>query len=178
MATTSTKKTTNDMTAPIEAAVNAGKETVEAFVKAGTDAANQQYSQAMTATKDQVEKASATFFKGYDEVATMNKDNMDAVMKSGTIFAKGFESLSKEWMAFAQDAMETNMAAAKKVFGAKNLQEMMDLQSEAYRTSFDKVMAESAKLAELSAKVANEAVEPLQARVQAGFEKASKPIAA
>ncbi len=178
MATAKKTTATNDMTAPIEAAVNAGKETVEAFVKAGTDAANQQYEQAMTATKEQVEKASTTFFKNYDEMASLNKDNIDAVMKSSTIVAKGFESLSKEMMAFAQEAMEANMAAAKKVFGAKNLQEVMDVQSETYRTNFDKLMAESAKLAELSAKVANEAVEPLQARVQASFETVSKPIAA
>jgi phasin family protein len=174
-----TKKTAqNDMTAPIEAAMNASKETVEAFVKAGSDAAGQQYEQAMTATKDQVEKTSQMFFKSYDEMATMNKDNMDAFMKSSSIVAKGFESMSKEMMSFAQETMEANMAAAKKVFGAKNLQEMMDVQSDVYRTNFDKMMAESAKLAELSAKVANEAVEPLQARMQAGFEKATKPVAA
>ncbi|WP_162906760.1 phasin family protein [Algihabitans albus] len=178
MAQAKKTQTANEMTAPIEAAVNAGKETVEAFVKAGTDAASQQYEQAMTSTKEQVEKASTMMFKGYDEFSTLNKGNMDAFVKSGTIVAKGFESLSKEMMGFAQEAMEANMAAAKKVFGAKNLQEMLDLQSGMARTNFDKVMAESAKLAELSAKVANEAVEPLQACMQATFEKASKPIAA
>ncbi len=178
MAQTKKTQTPNDMTAPVEAAVSAGKETVEAFVKAGSEAASQQYEQAMSATKEQVEKTSAMMFKGYDEFSTLNKDNMDAVMKSGTIFAKGFESLSKEMMSFAQESMEANMAAAKKVFGAKNLQEMLDLQSDIARSNFDKVMAESAKLAELSAKVANEAAEPLQARVQASFEKVAKPIAA
>ena len=178
MAQTKKTQTANEMTAPIEAAVNAGKETVEAFVKAGTDAASQQYEQAMTSTKEQVEKASTIMFKSYDEFSSLNKGNMDAFMKSGTIVAKGFESLSKEMMGFAQEAMEANMAAAKQVFGAKNLHEMMDLQSNLARTNFDKVMAESAKLSEMSVKAANAAIAPLQSRVNVAVQTMLKPTAA
>ena len=119
-----------DVLAPVEAAVNAGKETVEAVMKAGTDAYAKHYEQTVGMTKEQVEKASATMFQNYDELVGLNKANIEAVVATTTTFAKGFETLAKELMGFAQGNVETGMATTKKLLGAKNLQELVDLQSE------------------------------------------------
>jgi phasin family protein len=166
-----------DVLAPVEAAVNASKETVEAVMKAGTDAYAKQYEQTVTLTKDHVEKTSTMLFQNYDELVSLNKANLDAVVATTTTFAKGFETLAKELMGFAQGNVETGMTTTKKVLGAKNLQEMMDLQSEYSRALFDSCVAESAKVAELSMKTANEAFAPLQERAQVTVEKIMKPAA-
>jgi len=147
-------------------------------MKVGTDAATKQYEQAVTMTKENVEKASSAIFKGYDEIAALNKANIDAVMTSSNTVAKGFESLSKELMGYLQTSVETNVTIAKKVFGAKNLQEVVDIQSDFARSSFDTALAESAKLTEMSVQVTNKAIEPLQSRVHVTVEKFMKPIAA
>jgi phasin family protein len=132
----------------------------------------------VAATKDQVEKASKAAFKTYDDLNALNKDNLDAVMTSGTIVAKGYEAIGREVMAFAQSAMEANVAATKAMFGAKDPKEAFDLQAEYARNSMDKALAESAKLSEMSMSLAKEAFEPIQTRMNVTVESVMKPLGA
>jgi phasin family protein len=74
--------------------------------------------------------------------------------------------------------METSAQAAKALMGAKTLREAVDLQTDLAKSNFDKFIAESTKLSEMSVKVANEAFEPINARVNVAVEKLLKPIAA
>ena len=175
-----TKKTTTAAEAmkPVEAAVAAGKETVEKVMKTGTEAAAKSYEQAVAMTKEQVEKASQAAFKSYDELTVLNKDNVDAVMKSGAIVAQGYEAIGQEVMAFTKASIEANVASTQALFGAKTLRELVDLQTEYTRKAFDSAMAESAKLGEMSVKMANDAAQPLQARVNVAVETMMKPVAA
>lgn len=133
---------------------------------------------AVAAGKETVEKASKAAFKSYDEFTVLNKDNVDAVMKSGAIVAKGYEAIGQEVMAFAKASIEANVATAQALFGAKTLREAVELQTEFTRKAFDDMMAESAKLGEMSVKLANDAARPLQARVNVTVETMMKPVAA
>lgn len=163
--------------APVET-VSAQQETMETVMKAGSQAASKGYEQAIALAQEQVEKAQQTLFKRYDEAASFGKDNVDACVQSGTLFAKGFESLSKELMTLAQSTAEANVATAQAFFGAKTLREVIDLQTEFSRRRFDSLVAESAKLTDLSLTLAHESIEPIQARLNATVEKLLKPIAA
>ena len=163
---------------PVEAAVTASKETLEAVVKAGTQAATKGYEQAVAMTQEQVEKASFNVFSGYDEVANLGKDNMDAYVASSAVVARGFESFGKEVLSFTQISMEAGVAVAKSLAAAKTLQEVIDLQNAYSRHSFDSLVAESAKLTDLSIAMANDAMEPLQSRMTVNVEKLMKPLAA
>src|SRR5690606_33583614 len=91
-----------DVLAPLAAAVTAGKETVEAVLKAGTDAYAKHYEQTVSMTKEHVEKTSNMLFQNYDELVALNKANLDAVVATTTTVANGFETLAKELMGFAQ----------------------------------------------------------------------------
>jgi phasin family protein len=163
---------------PVEAAVSASQETMDAMVKAGTQAASKSYEQAILLTQEQVEKLSSNMFEGYDDVASLGKDNIDAYVQSTTVFAKGMEAMSKELMSFAQSSLDTGVANAKALFGAKTLRELIDLQTDFSRSGFDALVAESAKLTELSVTLANDTIEPLQVRINANVEKMMKPLAA
>ena len=167
-----------DTIEPVVAAVSASQETMEAMVKAGTQAASKSYEQAIALTQEQVEKLSSSMFQGYDDVASLGKDNIDAYVQSTTVFAKGMEAMSKELMSFAQSSLDTGVANAKALFGAKTLRELIDLQTDFSRSGFDSLVAESAKLTELSVALANDTVEPLQVRINANVEKMIKPLAA
>ncbi|MGE5767051.1 MAG: phasin family protein, partial [Bacteroidota bacterium] len=162
---------------PVET-VAAAQETIETVMKAGSQAAAKGYEQAFALAQEQVEKAQQTLFKRYDEAASFGKDNVDACVQSGTLFAKGVESLSKELMTLAQSTAEANVATAQALFGARTLREVIDLQTEFSRTRFDSLVAESAKLTEFGIALAHETVEPIQARLNATVEKLIKPIAA
>ncbi len=167
-----TKKTNPaaDATKQIEDAVEAGKKSVEQAMKASTEG----YEQALNMTKEQVEKASAQFFQSYDEAAAMNKESVDAMVKAGEVLTKGAESVGKAYFDFAQSSAEAGVEASKAMITAKTVKDLVDIQSEFARTSFDNFLAESTRLSEMSVKVANEAFEPLKAQFNAGFEKAFK----
>ncbi len=161
-------------TKQIEDAVAVGKQTVEQAVAA----TKEQVENAVVATKEQVEKASAAALKGYDELAVMNKEGIDAFVKSGNIFAKGAEEFGKTYFAYAQAAAEQSVEATKTLMTAKTLSDVVEIQTELARTSFDKLVAEGTKLSEMSVKVTNDAIEPLQAHANVVVEKMMKPVAA
>jgi phasin family protein len=132
------------------------------------------YEQVVETTKAQVEKTNEAVVKGYDEFAALQQEGVDALIKAGEIWARGAEVLGKAYLAAAQDAAEANSSAAKALFSAKSLKEVVELQSEIARKSFDKSLSESTKLSELSVKVANEAFQPIQQQFTAVVTKAGK----
>ena len=161
---TTAKKTTATIdTKPMDDAVAAGKQSVE---------------QAVAATKEQVEKASTVALKSYDDFASYNKDAVDAYVKAGNVMSKGFEDLGKTIFAFAQSQAESNVSAAKAMMSAKTLNDLVEIQTDLARSQFDAFVAESTKVSEMSLKVANETVEPIQAQFTVVVEKMMKPIAA
>ena len=161
-----------------EEAVNQIRRSVEDQVRFGSEAAQRGFEQAATLTREQFDKASKTLFKNYEEFSQLSKENIDAFVKSGTIFAKGFEEAGKSWIDFTRRSFENSVETAKAVMGCKDLREVVDVQSDFARESFDRLMNEGSKLSEIGVKVANEALEPIQARVNVAVEKIFKPAAA
>lgn len=192
-----TKKTTAKAAAvkktvePLEAAVAAGKEAAETAAKASIETAAKPVEKAVSETKKQAAKSVKTAkpafpalafqgptFQGYGEFAAAGKENVEALVKSGNLLAKGMETLSKEVMEFTRLSFEGNVAATKAVLGAKSFKEAVDLQADFAKKNVDQMLNEGAKLAELSVKVTNEAMEPIQARVNVTMKSIMKPIAA
>ena len=125
----------------VETAVQAGKQNLDAVVKAGNEAASKGYDQVVAKTKEQaeqavaltkvnVEKTSAAAFKGYDDFAVLGKDNLDALVRTNSIFAKGMEVLGKEVLSYAQASLENNIAQTKALLGAKDLKEVVELHND------------------------------------------------
>jgi phasin family protein len=132
---------------------------------------------ATSAARDQFEKASQSAYRSYDEFSKFQRENWEAFVAASQIFAKGAEGISKAWMSFTQDAVESAAAASKALIGAKTLREVVDVQNDFAKGSFDKFVAESTKLSEATVKVVNEAAEPLTARLNLAAEKMFKPVA-
>ncbi len=173
----------------VETAVKANKQNLDAAVKAGTEAATKGYEQAVAKTKQQVEQAvaltkenvdktSEAVFKGYDEFAVMGKDTLDAMVRTNSIVAKGMEIFGMEILAYAQASLEDGVAQTQALLGAKSLKELVDLQSDYARARLDKVVAETAKLTDMSVQTANEAMAPMQKRVDVTVETLLKAQAA
>jgi phasin family protein len=148
-------------------------------VKSGAKSeAKAQVDRALSLAKRNVEQTSAAAFDGYDELAVLGRGNFDAFVQSNSVVARGFEAIGMEVLACAQRSVEENMAQARALIGAKDLQEFVDLQSDFAKRRLERVLAETAKLTELSTKVANEAMEPLQKRVDATVDTVLKSQAA
>jgi len=130
------------------------------------------------AAREQIEKASQTAYKSFEEMSKLQKDNWDAMVAASQIWAKGAEVIGKAWMGLAQETLETAATTAKAMVGVKTLREAVDLQADFAKGNFDKFVAESTKMSETVVKVANDAMEPITARVNVSVEKIFKPLAA
>lgn len=125
--------------------------------------------------KEHADKVQAQSSKALEDMAKFSKENLDAVVSASTVYAKGFETFGKAFYALSQETVEASAAVAKALLGAKTLKEAVDLQTDFAKTTFDKFVAEGTKLSEMSIKVANEALEPINARVNVAVEKLLKP---
>jgi phasin family protein len=128
--------------------------------------------------REQIEKAQQNVYKSFEEVSKLQKDNWDAMVASSQIWAKGAEVIGKAWMGFAHESMENAASAAKALVGVKTLREAVDLQTDLAKGNFDKFVAESTKISETVVKVANDAMEPIAARMNVNVETIFKPAAA
>lgn len=174
-----TKKSTATASAtPVDAAVSASQETIEQMTRIGQETAQKNLEQAITMAKDNVEKASQSMFKGYDQINSLAQGNYEAVTKSFGIISKGLEDVSKAWADYTKVSVDTTMSFGKQVLGAKSLNEFVDLQNTFTKSAFDTFVAESTKISEMSVKTASEAIEPIKARVDEAVGTLSRPLAA
>jgi phasin family protein len=120
----------------------------------------------------------ARVVKSDDQMAKIGKDGLQVYVRTGSIMVKGFEDFSREIAVYAQAALEVNVAAAKAMAQAGSFDEMLDLQTKAARESIDIMLAEGAKLTELSLDLANKSMEPLQDQVDKTVATLLKPLAA
>lgn len=124
--------------------------------------------------KARLEKFGPGMFKGLEDASQAGKDNVEAIVKSSQILAKAAEELNKAISTFAQSSMELNVQAGQALLGVKSLQDLVEVQQELARSSFDHFVTGSSKISDMAMKVANEALEPIQSRVSVTMEKLGK----
>ena len=163
MTTKTSKKAQVGAEHSAEAFGEAGQEAVKNFFSAGAQA----YEKIFADTKAQFGKSVFS----YDDVAEFSNENLKALVAAQNAYAKGVESLSADWFTFSKRLAEENVNAAKLVFAATTVNEVVDLQGAFVKNSVDAVLSQSAKSGEMAAKVTKDAVEPINARVSAVVEK-------
>jgi len=85
--------------------------------------------------------AYAKFVPSFDAVLEFHKANFDALVQAQTAFAKGFQELSKEFVALAQAHMESAAATGKSALAAKTFKDVVELNVEGAKTSYEKLVA-------------------------------------
>lgn len=163
----------NDTVQQIEQVVAVGKETVEQVVKASTETVEQ----VVKASKDAAAKAQTAALQSYEDSVAQAKDAAEAMVKAGTIFTQGLQDIAKQVFSLAQANFEDGVAASQKIFAAKTLHEVVDLQASVAKAQLDRLLAESSRLSDLSAKLVEESVAPLTERVKVAVDKLVKRAA-
>lgn len=164
------RKTTAEKAA--EKVVEAQKAQMETAFKASSEAASKNIEKSLEMTKKSMGEA----VKGFDEIASFSKENVEAVVASGNAAKKGMESMNAEIMSYSKGQMEESVAAVKALTSAKNLREYFDIQNQMMKTSYDRFVSESSKFSEMGLKIMSEVAEPVNARVAVVMEKAGKPL--
>jgi phasin family protein len=105
------------------------------------------------------------------DAAEFGKGNIEALVESSKIAARGFETLGQDAAAYAKKSFEEATAIAKTLASVKSPTEFFKLHSDYVRSSFDALVQHSSHNAETVLKLAGEVVQPLSNRVALAAEK-------
>ena len=108
-----------------------------------------------------------TTTQNFDNIVTFGKENVDALVQSGTVAAKGMEELAKSYAALANKSIEQTTSAVKALTAAKSPTEFQSIYSNLLKSTMDSFVSESRKLQELFSSVVTDSAAPINARVQA-----------
>jgi phasin family protein len=155
--------------APVAAASTFFKDTaiMEDTVKKTAARAESLFAEFSDRTKAALEKNS----KAFDEFNDFARGNVEAVVESSKIAAKGFESFGQEAAEYSRKSFETATAALKQFAGIKSPAELFKLQGDYVRSAFDSLVAETSKNTESLLKLAGDITQPLSNRAAVAVEK-------
>lgn len=117
--------------------------------------------------KAQVEKNT----KLVGEMTELAKGNVEALVESGKIAAKGLETLGQDAAEYSRKSFESATATLKSMSAVKSPADFFKLQSDYVRSAFDSMVAETSKNTEAFIKLAGDAAQPVSNRVAVAMEK-------
>lgn len=127
-----------------------------------------------TVFTDMSDRAKAAFEKSSklgEEFAELTKGNLEALAESAKIAAKNAEALAQEAADYTKKNFESATAAMKRYGSVKSPVELVQLNGEFAKTSFDSAVAEASKISETVTKMMNEMFQPLSSRYAVASEK-------
>jgi phasin family protein len=112
-----------------------------------------------------------------EEMTELSKGNVEAMVASTKIVAKGLETVGQEVAEYSRKSFEDASAALKSFTEVKSATDFFRLQSDFARSQFDGLVAEGSKLSETMIKLAGDVAEPLASRYSVAAERV-KAVAA
>lgn len=114
--------------------------------------------------------------KTAEEFVAFGQGNLEALVRSGQIWATGMQDLGKLVAATAQAQIEDTVSAFKAIAGAKSVKDAFEVQTSLARTTIEKTLAESGRLTETSMRLTEQALAPVTARVSLAVEKFGRTV--
>lgn len=125
------------------------------------------FGDAQARTQATMEKSAKLF----EDMVAFNKDNLEAVVESSKIAAKGAETLGQGAADYAKRSFEHATQVMQTLSSVKSPTEFMKLQSDFARSAFDSMVAQTSRSTEHMMKLAGEIAQPLSNRVAVAAEK-------
>jgi phasin family protein len=153
-----------------EAVVAANEATVAATTRAFEQTAART-SEGLQASHVEAKEGMQKAMRTAEDLVAFSQGNLEALVKSGQIWAAGMQDISKQVAATAQASLEQTFSTFRAFAGVKSLRDAMELQSSLARSAIEKTMTESGRLTDASMKLAEQAWAPLTARMSMAVEK-------
>ncbi|AXJ95523.1 phasin family protein [Sphingomonas sp. MMO-176] len=160
--------------APVAPPAPAAKEVTMDTIDTAKTAAENATAKAQTFVNEAGDRAKGALEKGrklMEDAADFGRGNVEALVESSRIAARGLEALSHDGVAYAKKAFEEATATAKQMASVKSPTELLKLQADYARNAFDALVAESSARAETMLKLAGEVAQPISNRVALAAEK-------
>jgi phasin family protein len=116
--------------------------------------------------------------KAIEELVEFSKGNVEAIVASGRVAAKGAEEIAKYSADYGRKTVENANATAKQFAAVKSPTEFFQLQGDVAKQTLDALVAEGSKFTENYLKLIGEISQPISNRVAVAAEKVKTTIAA
>lgn len=140
-------------------------------VKAMTNEAVKKTEEVVADFNTKAKEAFAKTGKFAEEFAAFQKGNVEAVIESAKIAAKGIETMGQDAVEYGRKSFEAATANAKAVAAVKSPTDFFKLQSDYAQKSFDAFVAEASKNSEATLKLVGEVFQPISNRFAVAAEK-------
>jgi hypothetical protein len=142
-------------------------ETVQSATDTAQARAQTLFADANERTKSAMEKSA----KMVEDMSAFSKGNIEALVESSKIAAKGIETMGQEAADYGRKQLESATLALKTLSSVKSPADFMKLHSDYMRNAFDAMVAETSKNTESMLKLAGEIAQPISNRVALAAEK-------
>lgn len=102
-----------------------------------------------------------------DELQQQTSRNLDAMVRSSSVLMEGYQSIYQEWLDFVQRSYQQNLSSVTTLMGCRTAQDLAAAQSDLFKTRMQDLLNSTARLSELTAKVAGDAVDRIDERRRA-----------
>lgn len=164
--------------APVKAAATVkGKSMTDTVKTVSADVAEK----ASELLKDVTSRAKTAFEKGGEitkEVVAFNKDNLEAVVESGKIAARGVQTAAQTAADFGRKNFEATTTMLKGAAAVKTPTELLKLQSDFAKSQFEAAVAEMSKSSEFTLKLLGDVFQPISNRYSVAAEMVKSRLAA
>lgn len=138
-----------------------------------TDRVQAMFGDVNARTKTVMEKGAKLF----EDMNEFNKGNLEAVVESSKIAAKGIQTMGQDAAEMTRKSFETATGAMKSFASVKTPAELFKLQSDYAKSALETIVAESAKASEAWLKLAGEVAQPISNRYAVASEKLKSTVA-
>lgn len=97
-----------------------------------------------------------------DEYQTLNKDGLDATLRSFGEANKGYQALVAEIADYSKKALDEGMRAWEQLLGVKSVEQAIQIQSQYAKNAYDGYVAEMSKLGQLYAQLMRNTYTPVE----------------
>lgn len=156
----------------VEQTAQTGRKVFEAGAETahrGAEAAGQMFGSAQDAAKrttNQLQRALGLSSEAQGEVISQTRENMDVMVKCGSVLADGFQSIVKEWMGLTQEVASRNANAMNALMRSRSLPDFYATQSNLLKDNVQLVLDRSVTISEMSARTAGDAMRKLTDRAE------------
>ena len=126
---------------------------------------------------DMSTRAKTAYEKGTEmasQATEFSKGNVEALVESGKIAAKGVQEMGKTYAEDTKSTFEELTAAMKEMTTVKSPTEFIELQTKLVKKSFDTAMAQTSKNSEAFLKLAGDVFQPISNRVSVAVDSFKK----
>jgi phasin family protein len=148
-------------------AVNTMNETAQHAANTAADNGRALFADWSSRGKDAMEKSA----KAWDELGAFYRGNIEAMVESSRIAAKGFESFGQHAAELTRKSLEEATAATKTMSQVKSPTEFMKLQGDLARSAFDAMVAETSRSTETMLKLAGDVAQPMANRMAVAADR-------